>query len=87
MFTKFHVTHAHANRTPLPVHGHSLQYNRFIFRYIFILLNATSIWFIDECGFKIEDVSTNDTFPWRLQMSSSGAAYTYALFDVTIIRK
>ena len=74
------------NQTP-PTHGHSLKYNRFIVRCIIILLNETSIWFIDECGFKIEGVSTSDQGVWILQMSSSGAAYTYAEFHVTVIRK
>ena len=46
-----------------------------------------SIWFIGECGFKIEGVSTSDEGIWILRMSSSGAAYTYAEFNVTVIRK
>jgi hypothetical protein len=51
------------------------------------LLNATSIWFIDECGLKIEGVSTSDEKVLKLRMSSRGAAYTYAEFNVTVIRK
>jgi len=90
MLTKFLVTHTHANRTPpthTHTHGHSLQYNRFIVRYILILFNETSIWFIDECGFEIEGVSTSDDYISILRMSSSGAAFTYAQFNVTVIRK
>jgi len=39
----------------------------------------------DECGFKIEGVSTSDRYFRRLRMSSSGAAYTFAVFTVTVI--
>jgi len=39
----------------------------------------------DECGFRIENVSTSDPHFWKLRMSSSDAAYTYAEFVVNVI--
>ncbi|GFG31858.1 hypothetical protein Cfor_09172, partial [Coptotermes formosanus] len=48
--------------------------------------NSSNHWGTkDECGFKVEGVATSDSGNWTLRMSSSGGAYTFAEFAVTVI--
>jgi hypothetical protein len=73
---------------PPPTHTHThTQPTIQQVQYFLILLNETSIWFLDECGFKIEGVSTSDENVWILRMSNNDANNWFAEFTITVISK